>query len=78
MHQASAELIHLPLENGEVGLDSSRVSEGGGQSVEEGVQAFDPRLLWHRVPSVVETRLHVVLVQGAACSIVSSLYILSR
>ncbi len=65
MHQASAELIHLPLENGEVGLNSSRVGEGSGQSAEEGMQTLDPRLLWHRVPGVVESRLHVMLVQGS-------------
>jgi len=59
------QLIHLPLENGEVGLNSSCVGEGGGQSAEEGAQAFDSRLLWHRVPGVVESRLHVVLVQGS-------------
>jgi len=59
------ELIHLPLENGEVGLNSSRVGEGDGQSAEEGTQALDPRLLWHRVPGVIESRLHVMLVQGS-------------
>ncbi len=66
VHQTGAELIHPPLENGEVGLDNSRsrVGKGGGQSAEEGVQAFDPRLLWHRIPSIVENHLHVVLVQG--------------
>jgi len=64
VHQAGAELIHLPLENGEIGLNSSRVGEGGGQSAEEGTQALDSCLLWHRVPGVVESCLHVVLVQG--------------
>ncbi len=58
------ELIHLPLENGEIGFNSSRVDEGGGQSAEEGTQAFDSCLLWHRIPGVIESHLHVVLVQG--------------
>ncbi len=62
MHHAGAELIHLPLENGEVGLDSSCVGESSGQSTEEGAQALDPHLLWHHVPGIVESRLHVVLV----------------
>jgi len=64
VHQVGAELIHLPLENGEVGLDSNRVGKGGGQSAKEGAQALNLRLLWHRVPGVVESRLHIVLVQG--------------
>ncbi len=53
-----------PTENGEVGFDNSRVGESGSQSAEEGAQALDLRLLWHHVPGIVESRLHVMLVQG--------------
>jgi len=64
VHQAGVELIHLPLENGAVELDSNHVGEGDGQSAEEGAQALDSHLLWHHIPGIVENRLHVVLVQG--------------
>ncbi len=38
--------------------------EGGGQSAEESAQVLDPRLVWHYVSGVIESCLHVVLVQG--------------